>query len=71
MDAMKQITLNIKDDKFQFFMELIKSLDFVQVEENNDGDTKEAILSNIKNGLEEVKHFKQGKLKNTSESLFE
>ena len=60
---MKQVTLNIKENKFRFFMELVKSLDFVQVDE--DGDSKEAILSNIKKGLEEVKLARQGKLKTT------
>ena len=60
---MKQVTLYIKEGKFRFFMELIRSLDFVQVEE--EGDSKEAILSNIKAGLEEVKLAKQGKLKTT------
>ena len=29
---MRQVTLNVKDGKFQFFLELIKSLDFVQLE---------------------------------------
>ncbi|MDA8895595.1 hypothetical protein N9I98_04455 [Flavobacteriales bacterium] len=60
---MKQITLNIKEGKFQFFMELIKNLDFVQVD--GDGDSKQSILNNIKIGLEEVKLAKQGKLKTT------
>jgi len=60
---MKQVTLNIKENKFRFFMELVKSLDFVQV--HDEGDSKEAILSNIKKGLEEVKLAKQGKLKTT------
>ena len=59
---MKQITLNIKDSKFKFFMELIKNFDFVQVEEN-EGDSKEAILANIKQGLEEVKLVQEGKVK--------
>ena len=60
---MKQITLNIKEGKFRFFMELIKSLDFVQVD--GDEDSKQSILNNIKKGLEEVKLAKQGKLKTT------
>ena len=60
---MKQVTLNIKENKFRFFMELVKNLDFVQVDD--EGDSKEAILSNIKKGLEEVKLAKQGKLKTT------
>jgi hypothetical protein len=33
---MKQITLKIPDKKFKFFMELIKSLDFVKVEDARD-----------------------------------
>ena len=60
---MKQVTLNIKENKFRFFMELVKNLDFVQVDD--EGDSKEAILSNIKKGLEEVKLARQGKLKTT------
>ena len=44
-------------------MELIKNLDFVQVD--GDGDSKQSILNNIKIGLEEVKLAKQGKLKTT------
>ncbi|PIQ15609.1 MAG: hypothetical protein COW67_07545 [Flavobacteriales bacterium CG18_big_fil_WC_8_21_14_2_50_32_9] len=65
---MKQIILNIPENKFQFFMELVKSFDFVQIEA--DGDSKKAILSNIKKGLEEVKLAKQGKLKTTSAKDF-
>ena len=61
--TIKQIVLNIKEGKFQFFMELVRSLDFVQIDD--DGDSKEAILSNIKKGLEEVKLARQGKLKTT------
>ena len=60
---MKRISLNIKESKFQFFMELIKSLDFVQVDD--DGDSREAILKNVKKGLKEVKLAKKGKLKTT------
>lgn len=59
---MKHITLKIKDSKFQFFMELIKNFDFVQVQEY-DEPTKEEILANIRKGLEEVKLIEEGKLK--------
>jgi len=65
---MKQIILNIKEEKYDFFMELIDSLDFVEVD--NDGDSKEAIINNIKKGLEEVKLVKEGKLKTTSAKEF-
>lgn len=60
---MQEIRLKIADGKYQFFLELIKNLDFVQVD--NDGDSKKTILSNIKKGLEEVKLIKEGKLKGT------
>jgi len=60
---MQEVKLKIADNRFQFFMELIRSFDFVQIE--NDGDSKESILDNIKKGLEEVKLSKQGKLKTT------
>jgi hypothetical protein len=60
---MQEVRLKITDNKFQFFMELVKSFDFVQVD--TDGDSKKSILSNIKIGLEEIKLAKQGKLKTT------
>lgn len=65
---MQEVKLKIADNKFQFFMELIKSLDFVQVE--TDGDSKRSILKNIKKGLEEVKLAKKGKLKTTPANVF-
>ena len=58
-----KVILDIQDNRVPFFMELINSLDFVQVED--EGDSKEAIISNIKRGLEEVKLAKKGKLKTT------
>ena len=58
-----KVILDIQDNRVPFFMELINSLDFVQVED--DGDSKEAIISNIKRGVEEVKLAKKGKLKTT------
>lgn len=65
---MKQVVLNVKEGKYEFFIELVKSLDFLQL--NNEGDSKEAILKNIKQGLEEVKLAKQGKLKTSSAKDF-
>ena len=67
---MKEVVLHIKDSKFRFFMELIKNLDFVHVEEAQKGDTKESVLHNLKNGLAEVKQFKKGTLKTTSAKAF-
>jgi hypothetical protein len=41
-------------------MELISNFDFVKIEE--DGDTKEEILTNIKQGLAELNLYKAGKM---------
>ena len=58
---MKQVTLNIKDGKFQFFMELLKNFDFVQIDP--DGDSKEEVISNLKEGFKEMKKYKEEKKK--------
>ena len=60
---MKQVTVRIPDNKFQFFMELIKNLGFVQVEE--EGDSEEEIVANLKQGFKEMKLHKEGKLTGT------
>lgn len=33
---MKQLTIKIKDNKYTYFLELLKSLDFVSIVEDND-----------------------------------
>ena len=58
---MKQITLNVNDTKFPFFMELISNLDFIKIEEQQ-GDTKDAIVKNLKQGIKEIKLIQKGKL---------
>ncbi len=40
----KQITLTIKDHKYPFFMELVKNLDFVKIEESIELDAKKEKL---------------------------
>ncbi len=60
---MRQVTLNIREGKYQFFMELIKSLDFVQVADGE--DTREEIMGNLEEGFKEMKLYKEGKIKGT------
>jgi hypothetical protein len=57
---MKQITLNIDESKYQFFLELISSFDFIEITDN--GDSKNEIVTNIKQGLVELKLYQAGKL---------
>lgn len=59
---MKQVVLNIEEGKYRFFMELVKSLDFVQVDEG-DGDSKEEIVASLTQSFKELKLYKEGKLK--------
>ena len=61
---MKQITLNVKDGKYRFFIELVKSLDFVQIQEEM-VDSKEEITTNLKQAFKDLKAYKEGKLKTT------
>lgn len=62
---MKEITLKIPDNKYNFFMSLMKNLGFVKVEVVDDGDSKEEVIKNIKQGFEEMKLIKDGKSKGT------
>ena len=59
---MKQITLNIPDKKYSFFMELVKNLDFIK-KVKDDEPTKEEILEGIRQAVKEVNLIKAGKLK--------
>jgi hypothetical protein len=61
---MKQVVLNIKESKYRFFMELIKSLDFVKVQENKE-NSKEEVVENLTQGFKELNRYKKGKLKTT------
>ena len=66
---MKQITLNIPENKFQFFIELVKNLGFVKIEEF-ESDSKKEIIENLNQGFSDLKKYKQGKLKTTSAKEF-
>ena len=68
---MAQITLDIKESRVSFFLELIKNFDFVKVnKENLDEPTKEEIKDNIEQGLEELKLIEEGKMKTRTAKEF-
>jgi hypothetical protein len=60
---MKQITIHIPDNKFPFFMELIKSLKFIKRVETEEVSSKEEILKGLKEAVVEVNQIKAGKKK--------
>lgn len=66
---MRQVTVYTTDKEYNHFIELTKNLNYVKKIET-DEDSREAILKNIKSGLEELKLFKKGKLRTTSAKDF-
>ncbi len=62
---MKQLTLNISDNKFSTFLELIKTLDYVEVPE---ADKKS--LNELQYSLNQVKLMQEGIIKKQSANEF-
>ena len=61
---MRYATVYTTDREYNHFVELVKNLNYVKKVKMDD-DSEESILDNIKVGLEEVRLFKNGKLKTT------
>lgn len=62
---MKQITLNIADNKFTTFLEFIKTLDYVKIEYS-----EEKAIEELQNSLKQVKLMREGKLPKRSAKDF-
>ena len=62
---MKQVTLNIADNKFNTFLEFIKTLDYVKVE-----DIEATALKELQSSLKQVRLIKEGKLPKQSAQEF-
>lgn len=66
---MKEVIVQVPDQKLEFFMELIENLDFTAKDYNqnidSEGDTKEEIVKNLTEGFKEMKLFKEGHSKGT------
>ncbi len=67
---MRHVTVYTTDKEYRHFVELVKNLHYVKKIETDDEPEKVGVLENIKAGLEEVKLFKEGKLKTTSAKDF-
>ena len=66
---MRQATIYTTDTDYRHFVELAKNLYYVKKIET-DEETEEYLLDNIREGLEEVRLFQQGKLKTTAAKDF-
>lgn len=65
---MKQVIINIQENKYQFFMELLNSFDFVKVSENESkpiaiSAKQKQFVDDLKQSLSEVELHRQGKIK--------
>ena len=62
---MKQLTLNISDNKYQTFLEFVKTLDYVEVPE-----VEEKALDELQNSLNQVKQMREGEIEKQSAEDF-
>ena len=59
----QRVVLTVSPRKYDFLMELLYNFDFVQVEqEENDGDSREEIITNLQQAASDVKLIREGKL---------
>ena len=69
---MKQVVLNVPDNKYPFFMELVKSLGFVKVpEEVKLTKNQQEFVEGTKKSLEQVEQHLKGEIKlKTADQLY-
>ncbi|MEQ8712152.1 MAG: hypothetical protein RIC80_03995 [Cyclobacteriaceae bacterium] len=67
-----KITLDIKDSKASAFVNFVKSLDFVKIQNSEDETelSKEEALLSLEQSLKEVKLHQEGKIKLQSAQEF-
>lgn len=70
---MKQVVLNIPDNKYPFFIELIKCLDFVEITDQTELIQKQKeFVEGTKKSLEQVEQHLKGDIKlKSAEQLFD
>jgi hypothetical protein len=62
---MKQLTLEIQDDQYEFFMQLVNRLPFVKVAEDTPKKLtkkQKEFVENLKSALKEVELHQEGKI---------
>jgi Ni,Fe-hydrogenase III large subunit len=59
----RQIVLNVPSQKYNLMMETLRNFDFVKVVEEDEGDSREDIIANLKEAAQSLKLIKEGKLK--------
>ncbi len=69
---MKQIILNVPDNKYSFFMELVKNLGFVKVQKEDElSENQLEFIKGTKKSLKQVeKHLKRDIILKTADQLY-
>lgn len=68
---MRQITIQVPDQQYEFFMQLVRNLKFVKVKQESPLEaqltpSQKKTWKNIKQGFEELKQVEEGKMKTRS-----
>jgi len=59
----QRVVLDVAPRKYDFLMELLGSFDFVKIaKEENDSNTHDEIIANLKEAAKDLKLIKEGKL---------
>lgn len=58
-----KVILDIKDNRIPFFMELVKSLDYIRVIKEVKNEDKSQLVSDLAEAFNDVKLYEQGKKK--------
>jgi hypothetical protein len=63
---MRQIIIDVKDDKYGMFKAFLESLDYAKIiSEQKASNKKEKVLKSVERGLKEAELIRKGKLKGT------
>ena len=61
---MKQLTIEVRENKYDFLLELLRSFDFIKLKPaRKSEEEKEITLRNIARGMQEAKLAARGKIK--------
>ena len=58
-----KLILDISDNKSLFFMELVRSFDYIRVVKEVNGEAESQLISDLSDAFNDVKLYEQGKKK--------
>lgn len=64
---MKELTLEIEERKYKFFLDLVKNFDFVSIRKES---AKKSLVLSVAKGMQEAKQASKGRVKSRSAKSF-